>query len=83
VISRHGDFPLQLHSSQVILLHWLTVLLLCPLGYFQPVFAVLAVLAYIWLLARLFFNHGAVDRELTAVQDASLHPVAAPAVPKR
>jgi len=79
VISRHGDFPLQLHSSKVILLHWLTVLVLCPLGYFLPVFAVLAVLAYIWLLVRLFFNHGAVDRQLTAVQDASLHPVAAPA----
>ena len=83
VISRHGDFPLQLHSSKVILLHWLTVLVLCPLGYFQPVFAVLAVLAYFWLLVRLFFNHGAVDRQLTAVQDASLHPIAVPAAPKR
>ena len=72
VISRHGDFPLQLHSRQVIVLHWLTVLILCPLGYFLPVFAVLAVLAYTLLLARLFFNRGAVDEGLTAVQEEHL-----------
>lgn len=82
VISRHGDFPLQLHSSKVILLHWVTVLLLCPLGYFLPVFAVLAVLTYFWLLVRMFFNHGVVDRQLTTIQDASLHTAVPPAVPK-
>ncbi|MDX9833703.1 MAG: hypothetical protein RBT36_00625 [Desulfobulbus sp.] len=72
VISRHGDFPLQLHSRQVIVLHWLTVLILCPLGYFLPTFAVLAVLAYTLLLARLFFNRGAVDEGLSAVQEEHL-----------
>ena len=61
----------------MILLHWLTVLVLCPLGYFQPVFAVLAVVAYTWLLARLFFNRGAVDERLTAVQDEHLAAAAA------
>jgi hypothetical protein len=81
VISRHGDFPLQLHSSKIILLHWLTVLLLCPLGYFLPVFAVLAVVAYTGLLILMFFNQSTVDKELTAVQDATLHPVAPPAEP--
>jgi hypothetical protein len=65
----------------VIALHWLTVLLLCPLGYFQPAFSVLAVLTYAWLLVRMFFNHGVVDLQLTAVQDASLHPAAPPASP--
>jgi hypothetical protein len=74
VIGRHGDFPLQLHSRTVVLLHWLTVLVLCPLGYFQPVFAVLAVIAYAWLLLRIFFNKGSIDRQLTAVQDANLYP---------
>ena len=73
VISRHGDFPLQLHSSKVIRLHWLTVLVLCPLGYFQPLFAVLAVLAYGWLLVQLFFNQGSIDQRLTAVQEENLH----------
>ncbi len=68
VISRHGDFPLQLHSRQVILLHWLTVLVLCPIGYFLPWVAVLAVMAYTWLLFRLFFNRGTVDERLTGLQ---------------
>ena len=72
VISRHDDFPLQLHSSKVIVLHWLTVLLLCPLGYFFPVFAVLAVLSYSWLLTRLFFNQGAMDERLIALQKETL-----------
>lgn len=72
VISRHRDFPLQLHSRTVILLHWLTVLILCPLGYFMPIFAVLAVLAYGWLLTRLFFNEGRVDQQLTAMQQENL-----------
>ncbi|MBV5317022.1 MAG: hypothetical protein JZU50_04390 [Desulfobulbaceae bacterium] len=75
VISRHGDFPLQLHSSKVIVLHWLTVLLLCPLGYFLPSFAVVAVLAYAWLLVRLFFNQGVVDQDLIAVQKETLQTV--------
>ena len=68
VISRHGDFPLKLHSRPVILLHWLTVLVLCPLGYFIPAFAVVAVIAYTGLLIRLFFNRGTLDYELAAVQ---------------
>ncbi len=58
VISRHDDFPLKLHSRPVILLHWLTVLVLCPLGYFFPIFAILAVVAYTGLLIQLFFNQG-------------------------
>jgi len=73
VISRHGDFPLKLHSRPVILLHWLTVLILCPVGYFIPVFAVLAVIAYTGLLIRLFFNRGTPDRQLAAVQQEMLH----------
>lgn len=83
VIGRHNDFPLQLHSRQVILLHWLTVLVLCPLGYFLPVFAVLAVLAYTWLLLRLFFIQGVVDLQLTAIQDESLHSAATLSGPKK
>jgi hypothetical protein len=69
VISRHGDFPIQLHSHNVILLHWLTVLILCPLGYFYPLAAILAVLCYGWLLYILLFNHGQVDRGVVAAED--------------
>lgn len=73
VISRHGDFPIQLHSQKVIILHWLTVLVLCPLGYFFPVFAVLAVIFYCWLLQTLLFNHGPIDDRLVAMEDDVLH----------
>ncbi len=68
VISRHDDFPIQLHSQKVIFLHWITVVVLCPLGYFYPVFAFLAVLAYFWLLRTLLFNHGQVDRKLVSAE---------------
>ncbi|WP_232362610.1 hypothetical protein [Desulfogranum mediterraneum] len=72
VIGRHGDFPIQLHSHRLILLHWLTVLVLCPLGYFIPLFAILAVASYCWLLTILFFNHSTVDERLVSVEDEVL-----------
>ncbi len=72
VISRHGDFPIQLHSQKIILLHWLTVAVLCPLGYFYPFFSIAAVAAYFWLLHTLLFNHGSVDRPLVAAEHDSL-----------
>jgi len=72
VISRHNDFPIQLHSQKVILLHWLTVLFLCPLGYFLPLFAVAAILCYAWLLQTLLFNHGPVDTRLVSLEDKVL-----------
>ncbi len=72
VISRHDDFPIQLHSHKVIALHWITVVILCPLGYFYQYFAIVAVAAYFWLLQILFFNHGKVDRRLVAVESEVL-----------
>lgn len=72
VISRHGDFPIRLHSQNVILLHWLTVLILCPLGYFFPLVAIFAVLCYGWLLFILLFNHGQVDKAVVAAEDEVL-----------
>ena len=66
VISRHDDFPLQLHSRKTVALHWLTVLVLCPLGYFFAAFAVPAVISYTWLLYTLLFNHGPIDRKMTS-----------------
>jgi len=72
VISRHGDFPIKLHSQWVLLLHWLTVLILCPLGYFYPGAAVLAVLCYGGLLYVLLFNEGQVDAGMIAAEDSVL-----------
>lgn len=59
VICRQGDFPIQLHSTKVIVLHWVTVLILCPLGYFYLPFAVAAVVAYLLLLKKLLFSEAA------------------------
>lgn len=69
VITRHDDFPIHLHSQKVILLHWLTVLIFCPLGYFYPLAALAAVISYGWLLYMLLFNHGRVDRGVVEVED--------------
>ncbi|HHD64537.1 MAG TPA: hypothetical protein ENK96_09305 [Desulfobulbaceae bacterium] len=68
VISRHEDFPIQLHSRRVLILHWITVLILCPLGYFIPFFAVAAVINYGLLLSMLFFKHGNVDERFVSVE---------------
>jgi len=72
VIGRHGDFPLQLHSWKVILLHWVTVLILCPLGFFYPAAAIAAVIGYGWLLYILLFNHGQIDRKIVNAEDRVL-----------
>lgn len=68
VISRHGDFPIRLHSQQVILLHWLTVFILCPLGYFFAFAAIVAVLCYGWLLSILLFSQGLTDEGVISAE---------------
>jgi hypothetical protein len=72
VIIRRRDFPIRLHSEKVILLHWLTVLILCPLGYYYPLAAVLAVFAYLRLLQILFFNDGQVDSGFISAENSAL-----------
>ena len=72
VISRHNDFPIQLHSKGTIILHWITVLILCPLGFFYPLWAIPAVICYGWLLITLLFNHGPIDARLVAAEDKVL-----------
>lgn len=60
VICRFDDFPIRLHSPTVIFIHWLTALVLAPLGVFYGAFAVLAVAGYAFITLTLFFssNHG-------------------------
>ena len=72
VISRHVDFPIRLHSRKVIFLHWFTVLILYPVGYFYPVAAIFAVLCYGWLLSILLFSHGQVDKAVIAAEETLL-----------
>ncbi len=56
VICRFGDFPIRLHSPTVILTHWLTALVLAPMGVFYGPFAIAAVLGYAFITLTLFFS---------------------------
>lgn len=56
VICRFRDFPIRLHSGVVIALHWLTALVLAPLGTNIALFALMAVAGYIFIVVTLFFS---------------------------
>lgn len=58
VICRYDDFPLSLHSGNIIMLHWFTVALLAPLGNIYPVPAVATVVLYTLLLWMILFRKG-------------------------
>lgn len=58
VIMRYDDFPLQLHDLEIILMHWLVVSLLAPLGSLYPVFAVVALPAFAILMWLILFSRG-------------------------
>ena len=58
VICRRNDFPIRLHSKTIITVHWITVILLAPLGtYYQP-FAVAALISYGFVLYMILFSEG-------------------------
>jgi hypothetical protein len=56
VICRFDDFPIKLHSPTVIFIHWLTAIVLAPLGIFYGWFALLAVIGYAFITLTLFFS---------------------------
>jgi hypothetical protein len=56
VICRYGDFPIRLHSGNLIGIHWLTALGLAPLGMVFPAAAPLAVAGYMFIVLTLFFS---------------------------
>lgn len=60
VICRYTDFPLSLHSGWIIFLHWLTVLILVPLGNTYQISAIAAVIFYTALLWMILFRKGKV-----------------------
>lgn len=75
VVARHDDFPLQLHSMKSISLQWITVLILCPLGYFFPWAALFAVICYSLLLYNLLFRNGKVDADLLKAEEKLLQGI--------
>ena len=58
VIMRYNEFPLQLHDLETILMHWLVVSLLAPLGTLYPVFAVVALPVFAILIGLILFSRG-------------------------
>ncbi|MDM8549600.1 hypothetical protein QUF72_05965 [Desulfobacterales bacterium HSG2] len=58
VICRYEDFPIRLHSKGTILFHWLTVLILAPLGIYFRAFAVCAIVCYTIFLYIIFSSQG-------------------------
>jgi hypothetical protein len=56
VICRFDDFPIRLHSLTVISIHWLTAIVLAPLGVFYRGFAILAIMGYSFITLTLFFS---------------------------
>jgi len=56
IICRFDDFPIKMHSPTVIFIHWLTAIVLAPLGIFYGWFAILAILGYSFITLTLFFS---------------------------
>ena len=56
IICRFYDFPVQLHSKNLIFMHWTTVLILAPIGYYYRFFAILTVLGYAGILYFILFS---------------------------
>ncbi|SLM28156.1 conserved membrane hypothetical protein [Desulfamplus magnetovallimortis] len=57
VICRFRDFPIRMHSGMVIMVHWLTALILAPLGTLIAPFAPLAIAGYVFIVVTLFFSN--------------------------
>ncbi len=56
VICRFKDFPIKFHSGVVILIHWLTAIVLAPLGTRFGFIALLAISGYAFIVITLFFS---------------------------
>lgn len=56
IICRYDDFPIRLHSKGIILMHWVTVMALAPLGIYYRPFAVLAAISYVCVLFIILFS---------------------------
>ncbi len=56
VICREHDFPIKLHSRTIIIVHWITAILLAPLGTYFRFFAVCALICYMFILYMMLFS---------------------------
>lgn len=56
IVMRFHDYPILKSTKYVILLHWITVLLLAPLGKYYGLFSLLALPAYMIIVGIVFFS---------------------------
>ncbi|MDY6822700.1 MAG: hypothetical protein SWH68_02720 [Thermodesulfobacteriota bacterium] len=56
VICRYNDFPIRLHAGRLIGFHWITVMVMAPLGVYYRGAAVLCIACYALLLWSIFFS---------------------------
>jgi hypothetical protein len=56
VIIRRNDFPIKLNLFRFVVLHWFTVIVLAPLGWFHPLFALATILVFGYILYTVFFS---------------------------
>jgi len=64
IICRYNDFPIRLHSRRVLFLHWLTVLILAPIGYHYFPIAVLTIVFYCIILYYVLLSDGEASKAL-------------------
>ena len=57
ILSRKNDFPIRLNSRWLIYMHWLTVIVLAPLGHRRVGLSVITVLCYAVVLGAIFFSN--------------------------
>ncbi|MEJ2097975.1 MAG: hypothetical protein P8Y38_12800 [Deltaproteobacteria bacterium] len=58
VICRKDDFPIRLHSNVIIAVHWITAIVLAPLGTYFKSFAGAALIGYAFILYMILFSQG-------------------------
>jgi len=61
VVSRYEEFPIRLHSRWVLGFHWITIVVLAPLGLYHRWLAVAATLCFALLLIAIFLSPGQTD----------------------
>ena len=59
VICRQHDFPIKLNSRNIMAAHWITAILLAPLGTYYWPFAVCAMISFFIVLYTILFSKGA------------------------
>lgn len=64
VICRFDDFPLRLHSTSLIMFHWMTVAFLAPLGMYYKTLAVVAVICFVFILYAILFTRGKTGKNI-------------------